>query len=70
MLNYTQIGSWLERLAIDATLLLYSEVEYNKMNKQKTSVLFLDIEGTFDHVIKNRLLSILEHLSLSLTLTQ
>ena len=56
LLSNTQIGSRLRKSTINTTFLLHSEVEYNKMNKLKTSVLFLDVKGVFDYVSKNRLL--------------
>ena len=54
--------------AIDAALLLQHEVEKNKANKLKTSTLFLDVKGAFDHVSKNRLIQILANLKLPISL--
>ena len=54
LLHPSQIGSRLHKSAIDAALLLKNEVETNKANKLKTSTLFLDVKGAFDHVSKNR----------------
>jgi hypothetical protein len=50
------MGGKLYKLAINTTLLLQNEVEANKSYKLKTSTLFLDVKGAFDHVSKNRLL--------------
>jgi len=50
------MGGRLYKLAINAALLLQNEVEANKSYKLKTSTLFLDVKGAFDHVSKNRLL--------------
>ena len=68
LLNNSQISGQLKKSAIDAALLLHSEVESNKERKLKTSALFLDVKGAFDHVSKNRLLSILKDLKLPLSL--
>jgi ribonuclease HI len=68
LLHYSQIGSRLRKSAIDTTLLLQNQVEVNKANKLKTSTLFLDVKGAFDHVSKNRLIAILVTLKLPLSL--
>jgi ribonuclease HI len=68
LLHYSQIGSRLRKSAIDTTLLLQNQVEVNKANKLKTSTLFLDVKGAFDHVSKNRLVAILASLKLPLSL--
>jgi hypothetical protein len=44
---------------VDAALLLANEVESNRRLKRKTTTLFLDVKGAFDHVAKNQLLTIL-----------
>jgi ribonuclease HI len=64
LLHPSQIGGRLKKSAIDAALLLHTEVELNKSKKLVTSTLFLDIKGAFDHVSKNRLLQILKNLGL------
>jgi len=68
LLHNSQIGSRLYKSAIDAALVLQNEVEVNKANKLKTSVLFLDVKGAFDHVAKNRLLQVLVQLKLPICL--
>ncbi len=68
LLHPSQIGSRLHKSAIDAALLLKNEVELNKANKLKTSTLFLDVKGAFDHVSKNRLIQILTNLKLPISL--
>jgi ribonuclease HI len=68
LLHPSQIGSRLQKSAIDAVLLLQNEAEVNKANKLKTSTLFLDVKGAFDHVSKNRLIRILADLKLPLSL--
>ena len=70
LLHISQIGSRLHKSAIDAALLLKNEVEVNKTNKLKTTTLFLDIKGAFDHVSKNRLIEVLVNLKLPISLIQ
>ena len=62
------MGGRLYKSAIDAALLLQNEVEANKSYKLKTSTLFLDVKGAFDHVSKNRLLQIMISLLLPTSL--
>jgi hypothetical protein len=64
LLHPTQIGGRLKKSAIDAALLLTHEVEQNHQLGLKTSTLFLDVKGAFDHVAKNQLLAILKQLRL------
>lgn len=68
LLHPSQIGSRLCKSAIDTTLLLQNQIEVNKANKLKTSTLFLDVKGAFDHVSKNRLIEILASLRLPISL--
>lgn len=68
LLHYSQIGGRLKKSAVDAALLLTNEVELNRINKRKTSTLFLDVKGAFDHVAKNQLLAILQKLRLPASL--
>jgi len=58
------MGGRLYKLAINTTLLLQNEVKTNKSYKLKTTTLFLDVKGAFDHVSKNRLLQIIVSLLL------
>ena len=62
------MGGRLHKSAINTALLLQNEVESNKSYKLKTSTLFLDIKGAFDHVSKNRLLQIMISLLLPTSL--
>jgi hypothetical protein len=64
LLHPTQIGGRLKKSAVDAALLLANEVESNRRLKRKTTTLFLDVKGAFDHVAKNQLLTILQRLQL------
>ena len=53
LLHESQIGGRLKKSAIDAALLLTNQVQENKALNLKTSMLFLDVKGAFDHVAKN-----------------
>ncbi|EDN91104.1 hypothetical protein SS1G_00507 [Sclerotinia sclerotiorum 1980 UF-70] len=64
LLHKSQIGGRQKKSAIDAALLLTTEIERNKQANKKTSILFMDIKGAFDHVSKNRLLDICKKLRL------
>jgi ribonuclease HI len=68
LLHYSQIGGRLKKSAIDAALLLTNEVESNRRVNRRTSTLFLDVKGAFDHVAKNQLLAILQKLRLPTSL--
>ena len=70
LLHPSQIGGRLKKSAIDTALLLTNEVEQNKALGLKTSTLFLDVKGAFDHVAKNQLIAILRDLKLPLSLIQ
>lgn len=45
-------------------MLLLKEVDQNKKWHQKSTILFLDVKGTFNHITKNQLLAILKKLLL------
>ena len=64
LLHPSQIGGRLKKSAVDAALLLTNEVQANRRLKRKTTTLFLDVKGAFDHVAKNQLLGILQKLQL------
>jgi hypothetical protein len=68
LLYNSQIGGRLKKSVIDAALFLTNEVEANKRLKHKTTTLFLDVKGAFDHVSKNKLLSTLKKLRLLFSL--
>ena len=68
LLHSSQIGSRQKKSAIDTALLLTTEVEANRRLKKKSSALFLDIKGAFDHVAKNQLLNTLKYLRLPYSL--
>ena len=68
LLHPSQIGGRLKKSAIDAALLLASDVESNKKANRKTTTLFLDVKGAFDHVSKYQLLSKLKDLRLPASL--
>ena len=68
LLHESQIGGRLKKSAIDAALLLTNQVQENKALNLKTSTLFLDVKGAFDHVAENQLIQTLIDLNLPLTL--
>ena len=68
LLHPSQMGGRKKKSVTDATLILTSEIEANKRLHRKTTALFLDIKGAFDHVAKNQLLNILGNLQLPLNL--
>jgi hypothetical protein len=68
LIHPSQIGYRLHKSAIDTALLLQNEAEVNKAYKLKTTTLFLDVKGAFDHVSKNRLIQILANLKLPISL--
>lgn len=68
LLHSSQIGGRLKKSAIDAALLLKHQVESNKLRRWKTTTLFMDVKGAYDHVAKYRLLNILLELGLPLSL--
>lgn len=64
LLHISQIGGRLKKSAVDACLLLLNKIQTEKAAKRKTSTLFLDVKGAFDHVSKDRLLGIMSELRL------
>jgi hypothetical protein len=68
LLYNSQIKGRLKKSTINTALLLINKIEANKRLKYKTIILFLDVKGAFDHISKNRLLSILKKLRLLFSL--
>lgn len=64
LLDDSQLGGRKKKSAVDAALLLTNEVENNRLKGHKTSAVFMDVKGAFDHVAKNRLLQTMIHLKL------
>lgn len=64
LLHNSQIGGRQKKSAIDTAFILRNTVERNKDQGRKTSTLFLDVKGAFDHVAKNQLLTIMKKLRL------
>ncbi|EDO03846.1 hypothetical protein SS1G_06327 [Sclerotinia sclerotiorum 1980 UF-70] len=64
LLHYSQMGGRQKKSAIDTAILLTTEIERNSRSKKKTSTLFLDVKGAFDHVSMNKLLDICKNLNL------
>ena len=70
LLHPSQVGGRLKKSAIDAALLLVNEIEQNKLLGLKSTTLFLDVKGAFDHVARNQLLAILCRLGLPKSLVE
>ena len=73
ILNNTQMGSRIQRSAIDTALLLLHHVQQHRASTKRTSnavstTVFLDIKGAFDYVKKPQLLRIIDELGLPQTL--
>ena len=64
LLHNSQMGGRKKKSAVDTAMLLTDFVERNKANHQKSSVVFLDVKGAFDHVAKERLLQTMDSLGL------
>jgi hypothetical protein len=64
LLHNSQIGGRRKRSAIDTAILLTNFIKGNKVRKQKSSVVFLDVKGAFNHVAKGRLLQTMHSLGL------
>ena len=64
LLYPTQIGGRQRKSAIDTALLLIDYIEKARLKKHRTTALFLDIKGAFDHVARGQLLAILAKLGL------
>jgi hypothetical protein len=64
LLHDSQMGGRRKRSAVDTAILLTDLVERNKARKQKSSVVFLDVKGAFNHVAKGRLLQTMRSLGL------
>ena len=68
LLHSSQIGGRLRKSAVDAALLLTDEIQSQKQHNRKTTTLFLDIKGAFDHVAKDQLLGTMKDLGLPVSL--
>ena len=68
MIHPTQIGGRSQKSAIDASLLLYNNVQEQRKRGLVTSTVFVDVKGAFDHVSCNRLLTVLSQLGFPLSL--
>ena len=58
LLYEDQIGGRKQRSAVDAVLSIIHDIQLNKHEKLKTSAIFMDIKGAFDHVFSNRIVEI------------
>jgi hypothetical protein len=50
------MGGRKKKSAVDTAMLLINFIEKLRAKGRKTSVVFLDVKGAFDHVAKGRLL--------------
>jgi len=64
LLYHDQMGSRPKKSTIDSVLSLVHDIQMAKHRKKKTSTLFLDVKGAFDHVSINQLLRICNRLGL------
>ena len=62
------LGGRRTKSAIHTALLIYHQVQEEKLANRAVTTVFLDIKGAFDHVAKNQLLSILARLGLPVSL--
>jgi ABC-type microcin C transport system permease subunit YejB len=68
MIHPTQMGKRNQKSAIDASLLLYNNIQEQRKHGLVTSTVFVDVKGAFDHVFRNTLLAVLAQLGFSLSL--
>ena len=68
LLHNSQLGGRKKKSAVDTALLLTNYVEQNRKMNKKTSAVFLDVKGAFNHVAKNRLLRTMIKLKLPYSL--
>jgi hypothetical protein len=52
LLHDSQMGGRRKKSAVDTAILLTNYIERNKAKGRRSSVVFLDIKGAFDHVAK------------------
>src|SRR5215469_16766783 len=64
LLYYDQMGSRPKKSALDSVLSLVHDVQMAQHQKMKTSTIFLDVKGAFDHVAVHQLLRICNKLGL------
>ena len=68
LLHPSQMGGRKKKSAIDTVFLLRNTVDRHRRKQKKTSTLFLDVKGAYDHVAKNQLLAIMKKLELPTSL--
>ena len=68
LLHDTQLGGCRTKSAIDTALLMYHQVQVEKLANRAVSTVFLDIKCAFDHVAENQLLLILARIRLPVSL--
>lgn len=64
LIHPSQMGGRLKKSAVDAALLLTNDIELAKRKNHKTSVLFMDVQNAYGHVIPSQLYKILKDLKL------
>ena len=64
LLYHDQMGSRPKKSALDSVLSLVHDIQLAKHQKKKTSTIFLDVKGAFDHVSVYQLLRICNKLGL------
>jgi hypothetical protein len=64
LLHNSQMGGRKKKSAVDTAMLLTNFIEKSRAKGRKTSVVFLDVKGAFDHVAKGRLLQTMQSLLL------
>jgi hypothetical protein len=57
MMHPTQMGGRSQKSAIEASLLLYNNVQEQIKRGLVTSTVFVDVKSAFDHVLCNRFLA-------------
>jgi hypothetical protein len=68
LLYSEQIGGRSQKSAIDAAMAIIHDIQLAKTEGLKSSCLFLDIKGAFDHVSINQLLGFCQRLKLPISL--
>lgn len=68
LLDPSQIGGRLRNSAVEALMLLSNKIQQAKQIRWKTSILFLDIKGAFEHVAIDKLLGSMKRKKLALNL--
>ena len=68
LLYFDQMGSRQRKLSINLVLLLVHNIQAAKNRNKKTSTIFMDVKGAFNHISTNQLLKISIKLGLPISL--